>query len=79
VRPLFVVGLLLLAGCSLDRSRETTLVRGQQRDNDRDMDDKLFRLETLRLQRDMLENDRLRLWQDRSTPAPVFFPRARRR
>jgi hypothetical protein len=73
VRLLFAA-LLCLAGCSLDRSRETTLVRGQQRD----MDDKLFRLETLRLQRDMLENDRLRLWQDRA-PAPVFVPRARRR
>jgi len=74
VRPLFFAALLLLASCSLDRSRETTLVRGQQRD----MDDKLFRLETLRLQRDMLENDRLRLWQDRA-PAPVFVPRAKRR
>jgi len=75
MRPLLcLAALLLLASCSLDRSRETTLVRGQQRD----MDDKLFRLETLRLQRDMLENDRLRLWQDRA-PAPVFFPRARRR
>ena len=74
MRPLLFVALLLLAGCSLDRSRETTLVR----DTDRDMDDKLFRMETLRLQRDMLENDRLRLWQDRA-PAPVFFPRARRR
>ena len=74
MRPLFFAALLLLASCSLDRSRETTLVRGQQRD----MDDKLFRLETLRLQRDMLENDRLRLWQDRA-PAPVFVPRAKRR
>jgi hypothetical protein len=75
MRPLLcLAALLLLASCSLDRSRETTLVRGQQRD----MDDKLFRLETLRLQRDMLENDRLRLWQDRA-PAPVFVPRARRR
>ena len=75
MRPLLcLAALLLLASCSLDRSRETTLVR----DSDRDMDDKLFRLETLRLQRDMLENDRLRLWQDRA-PAPVFFPRARRR
>ena len=75
MRPLLcLAALLLLASCSLDRSRETTLVRGQQRD----MDDKLFRLETLRLQRDMLENDRLRLWQDRA-PAPVFVPRAKRR
>ena len=75
MRPLLcLAALLLLASCSLDRSRETTLVR----DSDRDMDDKLFRLETLRLQRDMLENDRLRLWQDRA-PAPVFVPRARRR
>jgi hypothetical protein len=78
MNPLLFAALLCLAGCSLDRSRETTLVRGQQRDSDRDMDDKLFRLETLRLQRDMLENDRLRLWQDRA-PAPVFVPRAKRR
>ena len=79
MRPLLcLAALLLLASCSLDRSRETTLVRGQQRDSDKDLDDKLFRLETLRLQRDALENDRLRLWLDhRGGVSVVSRPRRR--
>jgi len=75
MNPLFFAALLLLSSCSLDRSRETTLVQGH-----RDMDDKLFRLETLRLQRDMLETERLKLWTT-PVPAPTYlgYPRARRR
>lgn len=69
---LCLAALLPLAACV---SRETMVLTQQ-----RDMDQKLFQAETLRLQRDMLENARLRLWTTQA-PAPTYpgYPRARRR
>jgi len=68
---LYLAALLPLAACV---SRETTVVTQQ-----RDTDQRLFQLETLRLQRDMLETERLKLWTTTPPPAPIYLGRGARR
>jgi hypothetical protein len=70
--------LLLLAACDSSResSRSATFIGARQPESD--IDQKLFQMETLRLQRDALENDRLRLWMDhRGGVSVVSRPRRR--
>jgi len=62
---------LLLSACV---SRETTLVTQQ-----RDTDQKLYQLESLRLQRDMLETERLKLWATPSSSSSTSYIRRRTR
>jgi hypothetical protein len=71
-----LVGLALVSLSACDH--ETTVVTRQ-----RDLDQRFFQVETLRLQRDLLETERLKLW---TAPAPTYLaprgypaPRPRRR
>jgi lipoprotein NlpI len=80
VRFCLVALLLLLAACDSSRessreSRSATFIGARP---ESDIDTRLFQLETLRLQRDALENDRLRLWLDhRGGVSVVSRPRRR--
>lgn len=72
--------LLLLVACDSSRetnreSRSATFIGARP---ESDIDTRLFQMETLRLQRDMLETDRLRLWLDhRGGVSVVSRPRRR--
>lgn len=73
-----LVGLALVSLSACDH--ETTVVTRQ-----RDLDQRFFQVETLRLQRDLLETERLKLWSA-PPPAPIYLaprgypaPRPRRR
>jgi len=63
--------LLVLLPLSACISREAIVVTQQ-----RDLDQKLYQLESLRLQRDMLETERLKLW---TTPSSPGYSRRRTR